>query len=58
MNKNKLVAYSNEQNANGKHYGCEEEHEVHMILDTDAVVDPWAVMIKPFNTLIASTTMP
>jgi hypothetical protein len=29
-----------------------------VVLDTDAVVDPGAVMIKPLNTLIASTAMP
>ena len=28
-----------------------------MIVDTDAVVDPWAVMVESFNTLVADTAV-
>jgi hypothetical protein len=28
-----------------------------MIIDSDAVVNPWAMMIIPFNTLVAGGTM-
>ncbi len=28
-----------------------------MIIDSDTVIYPWAVMIEPFYTMIASATM-
>jgi hypothetical protein len=35
----------------------QESHEIVMIIDADTVIDPWAVMIKAFNALIANTAM-
>ena len=29
-----------------------------MIVDSYAIVDPWAVMVKSFNALVASVAMP
>jgi len=28
-----------------------------MVVDSDTIVDPWTVMIKSFNTLVASVAM-
>jgi len=34
--------------------GEDEKHECIVVLDTNTVINPWTVMIKPFNTLIAN----
>ena len=38
-------------------YAEQEQHEGVMVLDPNAVVDPWAVMVEPLNTLVADGTM-
>ena len=35
-----------------------ENHEVFVVIDANAVIDPGTVVIESFNTLIASSTVP
>ena len=36
----------------------QERQESVVVFYSDAVVDPWAVMVKPFNALVADSAMP
>jgi hypothetical protein len=47
------------EDANQSSNDRNQEAEEHlMIPSADAIIDPWAVMIKSFHALIADTAMP
>ena len=64
---NEILCFEEEENetldvkeSSGNNFdpdGKQEEQECVVVLDSDAVVDPWAVMVKSLNALVADCTM-
>lgn len=53
-----FVESSSEDEADGREDGYHEGHEVYVILDTNTIVNPRAVVVKPFHAAIACAAVP